>query len=170
MLKLYYEDFIAQWDGFLHDVTLAPLIDLPTATEQPQGPRQRRLGAEAAADRGGRRDRPRPARGQPARPPAAAPPKGVSKVLGKLGKLGKLAKKGAKFVPAGEGARRSTPPARRSPTTSSRSAAAIAEVDGAPPALDAAVAALTALSNVLQTVSASPDPERRSRTRAASPS
>ena len=33
MLKLYYDDFIAQWDGFLHDVTLAPLTDLPTANE-----------------------------------------------------------------------------------------------------------------------------------------
>ena len=43
MLKLYYEDFIAQWDGFLRDVTLAPLTDLPTATREPQGPRQRRL-------------------------------------------------------------------------------------------------------------------------------
>jgi type VI secretion system protein ImpL len=29
MLKLYYEDFVARWDGFLHDVTLAPLSDLP---------------------------------------------------------------------------------------------------------------------------------------------
>ena len=64
MLKLYYEDFVAQWDGFLHDVTLAPLTDLPTATEQPQGPLQRRFRAEAPADRGGGRDRPRPARGQ----------------------------------------------------------------------------------------------------------
>ena len=35
----------------------------------------------------------------------------------------------------------------------------IAEVDGQPPALDAAVVALTALSNVLQTVTANPDPQ-----------
>jgi type VI protein secretion system component VasK len=27
MLKLYFDDFIAQWDGFLRDVTLAPLTD-----------------------------------------------------------------------------------------------------------------------------------------------
>jgi len=27
------DDFVAQWDGFLHDITLAPLTDLPTANE-----------------------------------------------------------------------------------------------------------------------------------------
>ena len=37
MLKLYYDDFVAQWDGFLHDVTLAPLTDLPTRHREPQG-------------------------------------------------------------------------------------------------------------------------------------
>ena len=90
---------------------------------------------------------------------AAAPPKGVSKLLGKLGKLGKLAKKGAKFIPAGGAAAARHHRASRSPTTSSRSRRAIVEVDGAPPLLDDAVIALTALSNVLQTVAASPDPE-----------
>ena len=48
---------------------------------------------------------------------------------------------------------------RWSPNTSNRSKGVIAEVDGQPPALDAAVVALTALSNVLQTVTANPDPQ-----------
>ena len=77
----------------------------PHRQREPQGPRQRRLGAEAAADRRRRRDRPRPpARRRRRRPPR--PPTGVSKFLGKLGKLGKLAKTGAKFVPP----RRRRPP------------------------------------------------------------
>ena len=33
MLKLYYEDFIAQWDALLRDIVLAPLTDLRTASE-----------------------------------------------------------------------------------------------------------------------------------------
>ena len=90
---------------------------------------------------------------------AGGPPKGLSKVLGKLGKVGKLAKKGMKFIPAAEGG----PPADTSGQAVSDHfkplRAAIVEVDGQPPAMDPVVAALTALSNVLQTISASPDPE-----------
>ena len=32
ILKLYQDDFIAQWNGFLRDIRLAPITDLPTAT------------------------------------------------------------------------------------------------------------------------------------------
>jgi type VI secretion system protein ImpL len=32
ILKLYSDDFIAQWDGFLRDVRLAPITDLTVAT------------------------------------------------------------------------------------------------------------------------------------------
>ena len=33
MLKLYYDDFIAQWDALLRDLTLAPITDLAVASE-----------------------------------------------------------------------------------------------------------------------------------------
>jgi type VI secretion system protein ImpL len=155
MLTLYEDDFIAQWDGFLADVTLAPMTDLATASAN--------LKDLASADSALKRlltavvaetDLARP---QDAGE-ASAPPKGVSKILGKLGKLGKLAKKGAKYVPAaggnvdtsGQGVSEHFKPIK----------AAVVEVDGQPPVLDDAVAALTALSNVLQTVSVSPDPEQ----------
>ncbi|HET9069053.1 MAG TPA: type VI secretion system membrane subunit TssM, partial [Amaricoccus sp.] len=157
MLKLYYEDFIAQWDGFLRDVTLAPLTDLPTATENlkdlssADSALKRLLTAVAAET-----DLARPEDSGAAA--ASGPPKGLSKVLGKLGKVGKLAKKGVKFIPAGEAA-----PLDLSGQEVSDHfkplRAAITEVDGEPPAMDPVVAALTALSNVLQTIAASPDPE-----------
>jgi type VI secretion system protein ImpL len=90
---------------------------------------------------------------------AEGPPKGLSKVLGKLGKLGKLAKKGAKFIPPAEGGAPLDTSGQQVSDHFQPLRAAVAEVDGQPPALDPVVAALTALSNVLQTVSASPDPE-----------
>jgi type VI secretion system protein ImpL len=159
MLKLYYEDFVAQWDGFLYDVALAPLTDLATATEN--------LKDLSSADSALRRlltavvaevDLARPE--DTAAAGGSAPPKGASKILGKLGKLGKLAKKSTKFLP--------TAGATADLDTSGQEVSdhyrplkgAVEEVDGVPPALDAAMASLTALSNVLQTVSASPDPEQ----------
>ena len=39
ILKLYSDDFIAQWDGFLRDIRLAPITDLACDGE-PEGPRQ----------------------------------------------------------------------------------------------------------------------------------
>ena len=159
MLKLYYEDFIAQWDGFLHDVTLAPLVDLPTATRNLKDLSSadsalKRLLTEVVAET----DLARPEDSGEAAG-GGGPPKGLSKVLGKLGKLGKLAKKGAKFIPAGEGGAPLDTTGQEVSDHFKPLRAAIAEVDGQPPSLDAVVAALTALSNVLQTVSNSPDPE-----------
>ena len=156
MLKLYYDDFIAQWDGLLHDLTLAPLTDLASANET--------LKDLASADSALRRlltavvaetDLVRPP------DPGAAPvePSGVSKYFAKLGKLGKAAKAASKFAPGGAGA---------GPDTSGQAVsdhfrplrATIAEVDGAPPALDTAAPALASLSTTLQTIAAGPDPER----------
>ena len=102
MLKLYYEDFIAQWDGFLRDVTLAPLTDLPTATENlkdlssADSALKRLLTAVVAET-----DLARPEDAGDAA--AGGPPKGLSKVLGKLGKVGKLAKKGDEVHPRRRG-------------------------------------------------------------------
>jgi hypothetical protein len=86
--------------------------------------------------------------------------KGTSKVLSKLGKVGKLVKTGREATAKIGG------DADAVDMTGSLVAdhfkpikSVIAEVDGQPPALDAAVVALTALSYVLQTVTASPDPQ-----------
>ncbi len=156
MLKLYYDDFIAQWDALLRDLTLAPITDLAVASENlkdlanPDSALRRLLTAIAAET-----DLARPADAAPA---DGGPPKGTSKVLGKLGKLGKLAKKGLKFAPTGGAA----PDTSGQPVSDHFKAlrGTVQEVDGAPPALDDAAAALAALSNMLQTVQASPNPEQ----------
>ena len=159
MLKLYYEDFVAQWDGFLRDVTLAPLTDLPTATAN--------LKDLASADSALKRllvavvfevDLARPA--EAAAEGDGGAPKGASKILGKLGKLGKLAKKGAKYLPTGGATAELDTSGQEVSDHFKPLRGAVAEVDGVPPALDAAVASLTALSSVLQTVTASPDAEQ----------
>ncbi|OAP34582.1 type VI secretion protein VasK [Sinorhizobium glycinis] len=153
ILKLYYDDYISQWDSFLRDVRLAPLGDLQTASENlkdlssADSSMKRLLDAivheteltRSESDGGGKA------------------PAGASKLLSKLGKIGKLAKKGVKLMP--------TAGSKSEVDLSGVLVAehfkpikgAIAEVDGQPPALNDAVAALTALSNMLQTVSASPD-------------
>ena len=87
-------------------------------------------------------------------------PKGASKILGKLGKLGKLAKKGAKYLPTGGATAELDTSGQEVSDHFKPLSGAVAEVDGVPPALDAAVASLTALSSVLQTVTASPDAEQ----------
>jgi type VI secretion system protein ImpL len=156
ILKLYYDDYIAKWDSFLRDVRLAPLTDLLTATENlkdlssADSSMKRLLDAivheteliRPEDDSGGKK-----------------PPAGASKLLSKLGKIGKLAKKGAKLIPVvgskSELDLSGAPVAEHFKPIK----AAVAEVDGQPPALNDAVAALTALSNMLQTVSASPDPQ-----------
>lgn len=157
ILKLYYDDYIAQWDSFLRDMRLAPLTDLNVASENlkdlssADSALKRLLTAVVQETELTRSDE------APADDKTAA--KGGSKLLGKLGKLGKIVKTGAKLLPrAGS--------ADQVDLTGSLVAAhfkplkgAIAEVDGQPPALDAAVVALTALSNVLQTVTANPDPQ-----------
>jgi type VI secretion system protein ImpL len=158
MLKLYYEDFIAQWDGFLRDVRLAPLTDLTVASEN--------LKDLASADSALKRlldavvhetelTRPADEGGEE----SGGIPSGAKKLLGKLGKVGKLAKTGIKYMPtSGDPATVDTsgkPVADHFVSIK----AAVAEVDGQPPGITAAVAALTALSNVLQTVAASPDPQ-----------
>jgi type VI secretion system protein ImpL len=157
ILKLYYDDYIAQWDSFLRDMRLAPLTDLNVASENlkdlssADSALKRLLTAIVQETELTRSDE------APADDKAAA--KGASKLLGKLGKLGKLATSGAKLLPRAGSATEvdltgSLVAAHFKPLKST-----IAEVDGQPPALDAAVVALTALSNVLQTVTANPNPQ-----------
>ncbi len=156
MLKLYYEDYIAQWDGFLRDVTLAPLPDLRTASENLKDLSSvdsalKRLLTAVVAET----DLARPE----AAGDAAAVPSGASKLLAKLGKIGKLAKKGAKLIPAAGSSAEIDTSGQPVSDHFKPIKGALVEVDGAPPALDDTVAALTQLANVLQTVAASPNPE-----------
>jgi type VI secretion system protein ImpL len=157
ILKLYYEDFIAQWDGLLRDLRLAPFTDLTVAGDNLKDLSSadsalKRLLAAAAAET----DLARP---EDAGAPGAAPPKAASKILAKLGKLGKLAKQGAKLVPAAGAAAQTDTSGQPVSDHFKPIRAAVQEVDGQPPALADVEAALTALSNVLQTVAASPNPE-----------
>ncbi len=157
MLKLYYEDFIAQWDGFLRDVSLAPMPDLRTATENlkdlssADSAMKRLLVAIVAETELTRVEV--EAEGGP-------PPGLVKKVLGKLGKLGKLAQKSQKLVStASAPADPAFLPGQQVADHFKPLKGAIAEVDGQPPALDDAVLALSTLNTELQKALSSPDPE-----------
>ncbi|MEQ6250633.1 type VI secretion system membrane subunit TssM [Sulfitobacter sp. HNIBRBA3233] len=158
ILKLYYDDFISQWDGFLRDVRLTPIGDLAQARQN--------LKDLASADSALKRllesvvYETHLARVEEEGDGNAAAQKGALKAASKLGKLGKLVKTGAKIArttktdgppprPPGEIVSNHFAPIR----------ATVQEVDGQPPLLGDAVAALTALSNELQTVAASPDPQ-----------
>ena len=157
ILKLYYDDFIAQWDGFLRDIRLAPIKDLAQARQN--------LKDLASADSALKRlldavvnetflTRP-PPEGE-----GGGPPKGVMKAASKLGKLGKLVKKGTKIAKATGGSDGPVElPGKPVADHFTSIRATVQEVDGQPPLLTDAVAALTALSNELQTVAASPDPQ-----------
>ncbi|ESX27150.1 type VI secretion system membrane subunit TssM [Mesorhizobium sp. LSJC264A00] len=157
ILKLYYDDYIAQWDSFLRDMRLAPLSDLNIASENlkdlssADSALKRLLTAVVQEVDLTRSDE------APTDDKAAA--KGGSKLLGKLGKLGKIVKTGAKLLPRAGSASEVDLTGTLVAEHFKPLKSTIAEVDGQPPALDAAVVALTALSNVLQTVTANPDPQ-----------
>ncbi len=163
ILKLYSDDFIAQWDGFLRDVRLAPITDLGTATANlkdlasPDSTLKRLLTAVVAET-----DLlfvpPEPEEG------ADATSGIVKKATKSLGKLGSLVSKGSKAAgKIGVGGEEEEVPADPPGTAVAQHfaplKAVVAEVDGVPPLLTDAEAALGALANELQTVAASPDPE-----------
>lgn len=158
MLKLYQDDFINQWDGFLRDVRLAPIPDLATATANlkdlasPDSTLKRLLTAVVAET-----DLTRPPEGGGAAPEVS--PGVLKKLAGKLG-FGKAAKIGGKVAGAIGGKGDAAPPpgadiARHFAPLKS----IIAEVDGKPPLITDAETALAALSKELLTVQASPDPQ-----------
>lgn len=157
ILKLYYEDYIAQWDSFLRDMRLAPLTDLTVASENlkdlssADSALKRLVTAVVQETDLIRSDE------EPSDNKAAS--KGASKVLGKLGKIGKLAKQGVKLLPRAGSASEVDLTGTLVAEHFKPLKGVIAEVDGQPPALDAAVVSLTALSNMLQTVTASPNPQ-----------
>lgn len=158
ILKLYYEDYIAQWDSFLRDMKLAPLTDLAIASENLKDLSSadsalKRLVTAVVQETDLTRSDEAPADDN------KAASKGASKVLGKLGKIGKLAKKGVKLLPRAGSATEVDMTGTLVAEHFKPLKGVVAEVDGQPPALDAAVVSLTALSNMLQTVTASPDPQ-----------
>ncbi|WP_245999051.1 type VI secretion system membrane subunit TssM [Paracoccus methylarcula] len=163
ILKLYYDDFIAQWDGFLRDIRLTPITDLAEA--------QRNLKDLSSADSALKRllesvvaetDLARPTEEEGGGDNAALQ-KGGTKAASKLGKLGKLVKAGTKIArKTGAGGSEAEPPPPPGQPVSDHFLtirSTVQEVDGQPPLLDDAVAALAALSSELQTVAASPDPQ-----------
>ena len=95
MLKLYSDDFIALWDGFLRDVRLAPITDLTVATvnlkdlASPDSTLKRLLTAVVKET---------DLLAVPPEPEEGAEVSGglVSAATKKLGKLGKLVTKGTK--------------------------------------------------------------------------
>ena len=161
MLKLYGDDFIAQWDGLLRDVRLAPIDDLAVATANlkdlasADSTLKRLLRAVVAETDLTRVPEEAAEGGDP------AVPKGViGAVTKRLGKVGKLAKKGVKLAAgAGGGAEAAEPPGAAIAGHFAALKAVITETDGVPPLIGDAELALGALANELQTVAASPDPE-----------
>ncbi|GAA0293603.1 type VI secretion system membrane subunit TssM [Rhodovulum strictum] len=156
ILKLYYEDFIATWDGFLRDIRLAPIGDLAVA----QANLKDLSSADSALRRLLRAIVAETHLTRPAEPGAAMPP-GAMRVAEKtLGKVGRLASKTVKTVSDIAALRPDAPPPGE-PVADHFAPirGTIEEIAGQPPTLEPAIAALSALSNELQTVAASPDPE-----------
>lgn len=158
ILKLYYEDFTAQWDSLLRDIRLTPLTDLNVASENLKDLSSpdsavRRLVTAVVRETELTRSDDAPSQDK------SGQTKGASKLLGKLGKLGKYAKKGVKLLPRAGSAQEVDATGTIVAEHFKPLKSAIAEVDGQPPALDAAMVAMTALSNMLQTVTASPSPQ-----------
>ncbi|NJM84414.1 MAG: type VI secretion system membrane subunit TssM [Tabrizicola sp.] len=157
ILALYSKDFIAEWDGFLRDIRLAPITDLRIATANLKDLASadsalKRLLLAVAAETDVTRV---PAEGEE----GGAPPGLVKAATKKLGKLGKLVKTGSKLAGSGADEPEAEPPGTDISRHFAPIRATVTETDGQPPLLDDAVLALSALANELQTVAASPDPE-----------
>ena len=159
--KLYYDDYIAQWDGFLRDVRLTPISDLAEARVNlkdlsSEDSALKRLLVEVvrqthltrSEEDGGGVD-------------TSKAQKGLFKAATKrLGMLGKIANKSAKLAkPSGGATAVAAKPGDPVAQHFKPIRAVVEEVDGKPPLLSDTVTALTALSNELQTVAASTDPK-----------
>ena len=157
ILKLYYDDFVAQWDGFLRDVRLTPIDDLNKARVN--------LKDLSSEDSALKRlllavvketylDKPEDVDGG-----GGGSKKLLNKAAAKLGKIGKLAKAGSKLAGGKKGGDAPALPGAPVSTHFQPIRAVVEEVDGQPPLLGDTVLALKALFNELQTVSASTDPK-----------
>lgn len=157
ILKLYYEDFIAQWDGLLRDIKLAPLTDLDTAIVNLKDLSSadsalKRLLVAVVRETHLTRSEDAEATG------SSAPPGLLNKTVSKLGKVGKIIKRGKKLVPKSAGASTTVEPGEPVAAHFKAIRGVVQEIDGVPPLLDDTVVTLTALANELQTVAASPNP------------
>jgi type VI secretion system protein ImpL len=157
ILKLYQDDFIAQWNGFLRDIRLAPITDLQIATvnmkdlASPDSTLRRLVRAvvdevdltrvipeEEGANTDGL----------------------VKKATAKLGKVGKLLKAGSKLATSTGGGEEGPPPGSDVALHFKPLKAAIEEVDGVPPLLDDVGLQLDGLAKELASAMNSPDPEK----------
>lgn len=156
ILKLYQDDFIAQWNGFLRDIRLAPITDLPTATANtkdlasPDSTLRRLVRAVV--------DEVDLTRVIPEEEGSAATDGVVKKATAKLGKVGKLLKAGNKLATS-TGGIEGPPPGTDIALHFAPLKAAIEEVDGLPPLLDDVGLQLDGLAKELASAMNSPDPE-----------
>ena len=134
MLKLYQDDFIAQWNGFLRDIRLAPITDLQVAAvnlkdlASPDSTLRRLVRAVV--------DEVDLTRIIPEEEGGAATEGLAKKAVSKLGKVGKLLKAGSKLATSTGGVEEGPPPGSDVALHFAPLKAAIEEVDGAPPLLD----------------------------------
>ncbi|MGE3741329.1 MAG: type VI secretion system membrane subunit TssM, partial [Geminicoccaceae bacterium] len=164
LVRLYEDDAIAAWEGVLRDVTLAPMGSLDQAVEAtrslsgPNSPLKlltQSIVAETSL----------------AHPPAAEASAGDSatdpakmaqsagKALGKLGsKLGKLTKLLGNRAEAASAGADGPPPGAAVEAHFQYLRDLVEGVDGAPPALDDAIAALGTLNAKLSEAALSPNP------------
>ncbi|MES2543126.1 MAG: type VI secretion system membrane subunit TssM, partial [Pseudomonadota bacterium] len=156
ILKLYQDDFIAQWNGFLRDIRLAPIADLPTATANmkdlasPDSTLRRLVRAVV--------DEVDLTRVIPEEEGSAATDGVVKKATAKLGKVGKLLKAGSKLATS-TGGIEGPPPGTDIAMHFAPLKAAIEEVDGLSPLLDDVGLQLDGLAKELASAMNSPDPE-----------
>ncbi|MDP3195628.1 type VI secretion system membrane subunit TssM [Tabrizicola sp.] len=156
ILKLYQDDFIAQWNGFLRDIRLAPITDLPTATANMKDLASpdstlRRLVRAVVDEVDLTRVIPEE---EGANTDALA-----KKAVSKLGKVGKLLKAGSKLATSTGGTADGPPPGTDIALQFAPLKAAIEEVDGLPPLLDDVGLQLDGLAKELASAMNSPDPE-----------
>ncbi|MDW8370739.1 MAG: type VI secretion system membrane subunit TssM [Geminicoccaceae bacterium] len=163
MLALYYDDAIAAWQGVLDDVTLVPLGELAQTAEVakalsgPSSPIRLLLRAVLAERRLTRPPPEADAQGTDPAKAAAAAAKALGPLAAKVGRLARLV--GGASRPEAETP--GEPPGAPVEQRFAALAVLVEGADGAPPALDAALAALGTLSARLQEALLSPDPRAK---------
>jgi type VI secretion system protein ImpL len=155
ILKLYQDDFIAQWDGLLRDIRLAEFNDLQTAAvnlkdlASPDSTLRRLVRAVV--------DEVDLTRVIPEEEGGAATDGLAKKAVSKLGKVGKLLKAGSKLATSTGGVEDGPPPGSDVALHFAPLKAAVEEVDGVPPLLDEVGLSITGLANEVGTAVNSPN-------------
>jgi type VI secretion system protein ImpL len=155
MLRLYYDDAIAAWDGLLHDITVAPINTLDEAVETTKalsGPSSPlKLLIQAVVHETSLTVQPEPAQADEKNPVAAAM-KAAGKLNSSLSRLAQLIR------PAAADAAPTEVPGAPVEAHFAYLRRLVQGEKGAPPALDDAIAALGSLNVKLSEVAASPNP------------